>query len=101
MVTRKSRTPKKDPEDNKITEVDGIPTAYGLSKMGNHLARPYQGTTTYIITDEGHALLGQMLRDRAKQDLANGVWHGIAGRYPGGKPGRLSRDEGERASGVQ
>lgn len=71
-------------------EIDGVPTVAGLVKM--KLANPRQvrhGKSTHTvhhISDEGHALLGRKLREKAQRDLAAGVWSGISGSYPGPPP---------------
>lgn len=78
---------KAKPIDEKPLEVDGVPTAAGLAARGRRYA--YHTERGIHITDEGHALLGKILRDRGRADRENGVWHGISGRHPErpGQPG--------------
>lgn len=68
-------------EEPKILEIDGIPTAQGLVAMGRKYAQP---TPKGIhITPEGHALIGQALRNLAKESIENGTWHGTSGKHSG------------------
>lgn len=45
--------------------LDGVPTAGELIRMG--LARQHWDSTKIEISDEGHALLGQKLREAAER----------------------------------
>jgi hypothetical protein len=72
MGKYKAYTP--EPEGN--LEIDGVPTTAGLMKKGREYA--YKRPDGRIhITEEGHALLGQKLRERAQRD--EGKWHGATG----------------------
>lgn len=64
--------------------MDGIPTAAGLAARGARYAT--HSPRGIRITDEGHALLGQMLRDRAQGNIENGTWRGVTGAHPGPPP---------------
>ena len=62
-----------EPAGEKRTEIDGVPTAYGLVSMG--LARNITvlgGGARIQVSPEGHALMGAALRQNALEALAAG-----------------------------
>jgi len=72
-----------------------VPTAKELVEMGlaeeivevRKLGNGQKRTTTWIkISDAGHALLGERLREQAQRDMEDGVWHGVTGRHPAPPP---------------
>jgi hypothetical protein len=80
-----------------VVSDDGIhiPTAKELVGMGlateqvevRKLRNGQKRTTTFIrISDEGHALLGERMREKAKRELAAGMWHGVTGTHPAPPP---------------
>lgn len=93
---------KKTPEE-KPREIDGIPTAHGLTIMGRQYAE-YTATGHIRITDEGHRLLGRELRDTAVEEQEAGIWHGVTGKHPGppAQPGYVAAERhtgGQRGRG--
>jgi len=70
------------PVEKKPTEIDGIPTAHGLTIMGRQYAQ-YDNRGFIRITDEGHRLLGRELRAEGRESIEKGTWHGITGKHPG------------------
>lgn len=61
-------------------EIDGILTAEGLVVKGAKYARK-RPDGKILITAEGHALLGQQQRARARENERK--WHGITGVHDG------------------
>jgi hypothetical protein len=59
MPARKTAAAKGTPE---VFEIDGVPTAAGLARMGREYA--YRVERGITITAKGHALLGNILRER-------------------------------------
>jgi hypothetical protein len=74
------------PEPEGDLEIDGIPTAAGLMKMGRQFAYKRGVDNKIVITAEGNALLGKALRDSARRDQEEGIWHGTTGRHHGIPP---------------
>lgn len=66
----------------KPTEIDGIPTARGLTIMGQQYAQ-YDQRGFIRITEQGHRLLGRELRAAGRESVEEGKWHGVSGTHPG------------------
>lgn len=67
-----ARKPAEAAREERI-EIEGVPTAYGLIKMG--LAREvhvFGGGRRIHVSPEGHALMGAALRQNALEALAAG-----------------------------
>lgn len=67
-----ARKPADAPREER-TEIDGVPTASGLIRMG--LAREshlFGGGKRIVVSPEGHALMGAALRQNAVEALAAG-----------------------------
>lgn len=71
MAARKTKTIV---EETHPLEIDGIPTAWGLTKQGRHLA--YTVPRGIHITAEGHAVIGAALKAKAEEAIARGehIW---------------------------
>lgn len=61
-MSGKRRTKAAEP---RLLEVGGVPTAVGLANMGREYA--YAAPKGIHITDRGHALLGEKLREKGRQ----------------------------------
>lgn len=85
--------------EQKVTEIDGIPTAHGLTVMGREYAE-YTATGHIRITDQGNRLLGRELRDAAREALKEGIWHGVTGQHPE-PPAQPGYTDSERHTGGQ
>jgi len=64
-------------EPNGLAGMKPVPTAAELYAMGRHLAYPASYTadkkpSTWRITDEGHALMGEVMRENALEARAAG-----------------------------
>lgn len=77
-ASRRATTPKA--VEKKPTEIDGIPTAHGLTIMGRQYAE-YRADGKIHITDQGHRLLGQELRGAGQDALNEGKWRGATGQH--------------------
>lgn len=82
--------PKRKRVEAAPLEIDGVPTVAGLVRQ--KLANPRQVRhgksthTVYHVTPEGHALMGQKLRENARRSLEQGIWNGVSGSHPGPPP---------------
>lgn len=66
------RKKAEDPRESRL-EIDGVPTAAGLIRMG--LAREshlFGGGKRIVVSPEGHALMGAALKQNALEALAAG-----------------------------
>ncbi len=60
--------------EDKPSTVRGITTAEGLVRMGREYA--WHDSRGFVhITDKGHALLGQQIRERVAEDREKGTWY--------------------------
>lgn len=80
----RDRRKKYAPEPEGALEIDGIPTAAGLVKMGlAHRRIDFAGRRYIQITDEGHQKIGDAMRALVARDAERGVRHTVRGKvYP-------------------
>jgi hypothetical protein len=67
-----------------VLEIDGIPTAAGLARLGLAQRRTDRHGRAYIrVSDEGHRLIGEAMRRRVAEDRRRGAEHTVKGKvYP-------------------
>lgn len=70
--------PLKWPKDDKVYEIDGVPTVEGLvlMKLARRTANGIQ------VSNQGHRLMGERLAALAQHSIETGEWHGASGKHP-------------------